>query len=203
MIGGFMRMTWGLGLMLVGLASHMANAQVRDVPTPDPLGASYKADTTGTGIPKDYDFLVGRWDRPAPPDPGGVEPCAEVPGRVNLLRDREAIWHAWFTNDEPRLQELLPTEVIAINNGDSTWHNRATVLSSSRAFVKEGGRLVRLKFPRTECQVFGAVAILYSLFEMEFAQGGTNVVQQGRATEIFILRGAVWQNSGWHLDSGD
>lgn len=124
-------------------------------------------------------------------------------GRLaRLLPDREAVWQAWFTNDRSRLERLLPQDVVAINNGDTTWQDRAAVLAAADAFAKSGGKLIRVTFPRTEQQVFGDVAILYSRYELELELNGRRIVQTGRATEVFVWRNGVWQNVGWHLDSG-
>lgn len=38
------------------------SAQVRDVPTPDTLGANFKHDSLGTSTPTDFDFLDGKWN---------------------------------------------------------------------------------------------------------------------------------------------
>ena len=37
-------------------------AQVRDVPTPDTLGANFRHDSVGTSTPTDFDFLDGKWN---------------------------------------------------------------------------------------------------------------------------------------------
>ena len=121
---------------------------------------------------------------------------------ARLLSDREAIWWAWFTNDTSRLGQLLAREVVAINNGDSTWQDRAAVLAGAREFAKSGAKLVRVTFPKTEKQVFGDCAVLYSQYELELEQNGRKMVRRGRATEVFVWRNGVWQNTGWHLDSG-
>ena len=121
---------------------------------------------------------------------------------ARLLSDREAVWWAWFTNDTSRLGQLLAQEVVAINNGDTTWQNRAGVLAAAREFAKNGAKLVRVTFPKTEKQVFGDCAVLYSSYELELEQHGRKLVQRGRATEVFVWRNGVWQNTGWHLDSG-
>jgi len=120
--------------------------------------------------------------------------------RTTLFRD--AVWQAWFTNDRSRLERLLPQDVVGINNGDTTWHDRAAVLAAADEFAKSGGKLIRLTFPRTEQQVFGDVAILYSRYELELELNGRRIVHTGRATEVFVWRNGVWQNVGWHLDSG-
>ena len=120
---------------------------------------------------------------------------------ARLMSDREAVWWAWFTNDTSRLGQLLAAEVVAINSRDSTWQNRAEVVASAREFAKGGAKLVRVTFPKTEKQVFGNCAVLYSTYELELEQNGRKTVQRGRATEVFIWRNGVWQNTGWHLDS--
>ncbi len=100
-----------------------------------------------------------------------------------------------------RLEQLLPNSVIAINNGDTTWQDRSAVIAAAEAFARSGRKLVSLNFPRTERQVFGDVAILYSTYVAELEQKGRKSVQRGRATEVFVWRNGVWQNAGWHLDS--
>jgi len=65
-----------------------------------------------------------------------------------------------------------------------------------------GGKLISLKFDRTEIQVYGDVAVLYSLFTLETEEGSKRKRSSGRATEIFRRNGDTWVNTGWHLDSG-
>ena len=120
---------------------------------------------------------------------------------ARLMSDREAVWWAWFQNDTTRLGQLLAAEVVAINSHDSTWQDRAAVVASAREFAKGGAKLLRVTFPKTEKQVFGSCAVLYSTYELELEQNGRKVVQRGRATEVFIWHNGVWQNTGWHLDS--
>ncbi len=122
--------------------------------------------------------------------------------RRELLAVREEAWRAWFSNDRRKLLAGLPEAVVAINNGDSLWQDRSAVLASAEDFAKSGSRLTELRFPRTEIQVFGDVAILYSTFELEMVAQGKALTQTGRATEIFVRRHGRWQNAGWHLDSG-
>ncbi len=128
--------------------------------------------------------------------------AADDPRLARLMEDRRAIWEAWFTNDSSRLEQLLPNSVIAINNGDTTWQDRSAVLAASKAFARGGGKLVSLSFPKTEKQMFGDVAILYSTYVAEVESNGKKVVQRGRASEIFVWKNGVWQNAGWHLDAG-
>ncbi|MFY9583034.1 MAG: nuclear transport factor 2 family protein [Candidatus Acidiferrales bacterium] len=119
-----------------------------------------------------------------------------------LLSVRESVWRAWFANDQKALTKLLPPDLIAINNGQSEWDSREKTLASAKEFAAQGGRLLSLNFPRTEMQIYGSVAILYSEFELETSASGNTQKQVGRATEIFVRENGQWVNSGWHLDSG-
>jgi len=122
--------------------------------------------------------------------------------RQEILTAREAVWRAWFANDQARLNTAIPEETLAINAGEEAWQGRNEVLESARAFAASGARLVRLEYPRTEIQLFGDVAILYTTYQFEVETGGERQVSTGRGTEIFVRRGGRWVNPGWHLDSG-
>ena len=119
-----------------------------------------------------------------------------------VLAAREAVWHAWFSNDRATLESLLPPETIAVDRGEEKWHTRDDVIASAAAFAAGGGKLVRLEFHRVEIQLYGDVAILYSEYEWETEEHGKRDVASGRATEVFVRRDARWVNTGWHLDSG-
>jgi hypothetical protein len=121
---------------------------------------------------------------------------------TELLRARETVWKAWFSNDQATLEKILPKEVIAINNGDVKWEHRAEILESAKQFAANGGKLIHLSFPKVSVQVFDDVSILYSLWETETEERGKRIASSGRATEIFIHRNGRWLNAGWHLDSG-
>jgi ketosteroid isomerase-like protein len=120
---------------------------------------------------------------------------------LKLLAAREEVWRAWFANDSAVLQKVIPKEVIAINSGEETWSDLTTVLSSSRDSATSGTKLVKLEFPRTEIQVYGDVAILYSRYAYEVETKGKRQPVSGRATEVFVRRNGAWVNTGWHLDS--
>jgi ketosteroid isomerase-like protein len=122
--------------------------------------------------------------------------------RERLLTIRRSIWDSWFANDQARLKEMLPAETIAINNGEAAWQNRAQVIAAAQGFQANGGKLISLRFPKTEIQRYGDVVVFYSLFEMTTETGGKQSTTRGRATEIFVRKNGRWLNSGWHLDSG-
>jgi ketosteroid isomerase-like protein len=130
----------------------------------------------------------------------GPSPTKEQ--RADLLGTREAVWRSWFAGDQARLRQLLPEEVLAINNGEETWQHLDAILSGAGDFHARGRRLVRLEFPRTEIQVYGDVAVLYSLYSFETDGDGGRQTASGRATEILVRRGDRWVNPGWHMDSG-
>jgi ketosteroid isomerase-like protein len=118
-----------------------------------------------------------------------------------LLRAREAVWRSWFANDTKALRQLVPPETIVISAGEKQWKHQAAVLQSAVDFKAQGGKLVRLEFPRTEIQHFGEVAILYSEYSVETEMHGKRSTSSGRATEIFVLHDGQWTNPGWHTDA--
>src|SRR2546422_2721454 len=122
--------------------------------------------------------------------------------RKRLLDAREAVWRAYFANDRATLEKLIPEETIAIEAGDSTWSNRQTVLEGAAEFAKSGGKLVKLEFPKTEIQVYGMTAVVYSNYSYQLETGGQHINRSGRVTQVFVLRKGQWVNPGWHMDSG-
>lgn len=122
--------------------------------------------------------------------------------KKRLLDAREAVWRAFFAGDRPALEKLIPEETIAIEAGDNNWSNRQTILSGSDQFAKSGGKLIKLEFPRTEIQVYGLTAVVYSNYAYELEVGGQRINKAGRVTEVFVLRNGEWVNPGWHMDSG-
>jgi len=121
--------------------------------------------------------------------------------KQELLSAREAVWRSWFANDSSRLAELVPAELIAIDQSEK-WENRDEVLAGSKEFAAKGGKLVRLEFPETEVQSYGYTAIVYSKYVYEIEFDGKRSAHSGRATEMFVNRQGKWVNVGWHLDSG-
>ena len=119
----------------------------------------------------------------------------------NLLKVRETVWRSWFANDAKTLRVLVPPETIVISAGERQWKHQAAVLQSAAEFRAQGGKLIRLEFPRTEVQHFGDVAILYSEYMVETEMHGKRSISSGRATEIFVLRDGQWTNPGWHTDA--
>ncbi len=67
---------------------------------------------------------------------------------------------------------------------------------------KSGGKLITLEFPKTEIQLFGFTAVVYSNYSYELETGGEHINHSGRVTEVFVLRKGQWVNPGWHMDSG-
>jgi ketosteroid isomerase-like protein len=119
--------------------------------------------------------------------------------KKRLLDARETVWRAYFAGDRATLEKLIPAETIAIEGGD-TWSNRQTILDGAERFAKKGGKLVKLEFPKTEIQVYGYTAVIYSNYNYELESGGQHINQSGRVTEVFVLRQGQWVNPGWHMD---
>lgn len=122
--------------------------------------------------------------------------------RQRILTAREAVWKAWFANDRAALEKLIPEEVIAINNGEEDWSDRAAVLDGAKRFAESGGKLVKLEFPKTEIQVYGNTVLVYTTYVYEIDMNGKRTTAKGRATEMFVRRGDDLVNVGWHMDSG-
>jgi ketosteroid isomerase-like protein len=121
--------------------------------------------------------------------------------KKNLLAAREAVWRAYFAGDRVTLEKLLPEELLTMEPGGS-WGNRKAVFEGSAQFAASGGKLVRLEFPKTEMQVYGPTAIVYSNYVYEIEQGGKRSVNTGRVTEVFVHRNGTWVNPSWHMDTG-
>jgi len=121
--------------------------------------------------------------------------------RGEILKVRETVWRAWFANDTKTLEKLVPPDTIVISAGEEKWKNQAEVFQSAAEFQKEGGKLIRLEFPRTEIQRFGDVAIIWSTYLLETETNGKRSSASGRVTEIFVRRHGQWINPGWHTDS--
>jgi len=122
--------------------------------------------------------------------------------KKQLLDAREAVWRAFFSNDRAALEKLIPEEALSIESGDNTWGNRNSVLEGAAGFAKSGGKLVKLEFPKTEIQVYGFTAVVYSNYSYELEVGGQRSQHTGRVTEVFVFRKGQWVNPGWHMDSG-
>jgi hypothetical protein len=127
---------------------------------------------------------------------GATQLTAQKQDDEQLLRVRRA----WFSNDTPALDSLVPPGTIVISSGEKEWKNQADVIREAAEFHAKGGRLIRLEFPRTEVQHFGDVAVTYSQYLYEVEEGGKRSVTSGRVTEIFVLRDGHWTNPGWHTD---
>jgi hypothetical protein len=119
--------------------------------------------------------------------------------RKALLEAREAVWRAKFLEDP----SLIPPEAIGIVEWTDEWKHRDDVIAGAKTAVANGLKITRLEFPKTEIQLFGDTAVLYStyIYEAEFS-GRSAGLETGRATEIFVLRNGKWLNAGWHIDSG-
>ena len=121
--------------------------------------------------------------------------------KQRLLEAREAVWRAYFAGDRAKLEKLIPPETIAIEAFDNNWSNRQRILDGAEQFAKSGGKLLKLEFPKTEIQVYGYTAIVYSNYVYELEEGGRRVNESGRVTEIFVWRNGEWVNPGWHMDN--
>jgi hypothetical protein len=116
--------------------------------------------------------------------------------RAELLMVREAVWRAWFTGDTDALGRLLPPDLVTV---DPDFGTRASTLETSRRFTAGGVTLQRLEFPRTDFQAYGNTVVIYTLYDMDIANGSETHTYRGSATEVFVRQQGRWINTGWHL----
>jgi ketosteroid isomerase-like protein len=135
---------------------------------------------------------------------GLLAPLVEAKSKQQdkLLEVRESVWRAWFAGDTKTLEDLVPSGTIVISAGEEKWKDRADVLQSSAEFHAQGGKLLRLEFPRTEVQHFGRVAIVWSSYVLELEVEGKRSSSSGRVTEILVWQHGRWTNPGWHTEKG-
>ena len=129
--------------------------------------------------------------------PATLPPAA----KQQLLQAREAVWRAFFTNDQAQLDRLVPDDTIVLETAqEKPFMKKAEILAAARQLAQGGRKLVRLEFPQTEMQVYGDTAILYTTYTYELEDGqGARHASSGRATEVFVRRAGTWVNPGWHL----
>ncbi len=123
-------------------------------------------------------------------------------GKKDLLEAREAVWRAFFANDRAALDLLIPDDLITIEAFDDDFGHRASVVEGAARIAESGMRLARLEFPKTEIQVYGNTAVVYSTYHYELEKDGQRTPASGRVTEVFVQRNGKWVNPGWHLDAG-
>ena len=127
-----------------------------------------------------------------------VDPAIEQ----QIVAIRDTAWQAYFANDQATMSRLFPPNFISIGWSGGPWLDRAGTLADAASLASHGGKLVALEFPHTEIQLFGDVAVVYSLYVVEFNYDGITTRQSGRATEVFQRKDGHWIHPSWHLDSG-
>jgi hypothetical protein len=129
------------------------------------------------------------------------EPSPEL--RRELIEVRDSVWRAFFQKDTSKLEKLLGSDLIAIQESQEKWERRDALLAIARQLNASGIELLRLEFPQTEIQVFGDTAILYYTYIFSTGPHGKPAgVDAGRGTEVFVRRDGRWIDVGWHLDNG-
>jgi hypothetical protein len=87
-------------LMLI-LAVRSIDAQAGGVTLPDTLGANFRADSSGTGHPADFDFLIGTWTIRFQGGPGGTMPGTWTARRIHEGRVIEDVFTISTPNQPP------------------------------------------------------------------------------------------------------
>ena len=127
-----------------------------------------------------------------------VDPAVEQ----QIVAIRDTAWRAYFANDQATMARLFPANFISIGWSGGPWLDRAGTLADAASFASHGGKLIALEFPHTEIQLFGDVAVVFSMYVVEFNYEGITSRQSGRATEVFQRKDGHWIHPSWHLDSG-
>lgn len=131
---------------------------------------------------------------------------AQAPADRRLLAARDTVWRAFFANDTAVLRRYLPPAAATLDGGGdppwSAWSSRAQVMESARRSARIGIRLVSLTFSNTEIVRAGHSALLHANYEIVTDSLGHRHTTAGRATELFVLQGATWQNPYWQLEVG-
>ena len=127
-----------------------------------------------------------------------VDPAVEQ----QIVAIRDTAWRAYFANDQATMARLFPADFISIGWSGGPWLDRAGTLADAASFASHGGKLIALEFPHTEIQLFGDVAVVFSMYVVEFNYDGITSRQSGRATEVFQRKDGHGIHPSWHLDSG-
>lgn len=117
-----------------------------------------------------------------------------------LLAVREQVWSHWFSGDTAALRRVLPPELVAISPDSGHWRSLEETLAGSAQFKARGATLDSLRFSETAAHRIGDVVVLFSHYAVYTSKAGAHSVQVGRATEVFVRRGARWVHPSWHLD---
>jgi ketosteroid isomerase-like protein len=147
---------------------------------------------TGSNTSISPEAIAEQTQMPQPMSPGS---------RQSLMKAREDVWRAFFANDREALEKLIPEELVTIEAHGDEFGHRAAVLAAAEETAKSGVKLVALEFPKTEIQMYGNSAVIYSTYRYELEKDGTRRTSSGRVTEVFVLRRGQWVNPGWHMDA--
>jgi hypothetical protein len=131
--------------------------------------------------------------------PSGVVGQVADTSEASLFIAREAVWRDYFANG-PNLAVSLPEGFIAIQAGDTAWDDRAATLSSSKASVQRGTKLVSLEFPRNRVERYGPVAVIHSRYRAVLEGPNGTTTMRGNITEVFRWDGRRWLHPSWHMD---
>ena len=122
------------------------------------------------------------------------------PLKQMLLDTREKVWKAYFTNDRAYLEQVLPDELIALDEGDK-YSTKQSVLEGAARFAQGGAKLTNITFTNTEIRSYGNVAEVYSTYDLALDTPNGPSHSTGRASETFVFRDGKWINAAWHLDT--
>jgi Domain of unknown function (DUF4440) len=111
---------------------------------------------------------------------------------------REAVWRAYFSNDDAFLDKTLRPDFGLLSDPQSVSSKRAEVFTAAKKFAETDTHLISLEFSHTEIRLYEQTAILYADFRYELESSGKHQDPvSGKTTDIFVYRDGKWFQVGW------
>jgi uncharacterized protein DUF4440 len=119
----------------------------------------------------------------------------------SLLTTRRLVWTAFFSNDQNKLKELLPENLVAGGEDNPPWRSRDEILHDAADFAAHRGKLRTLNFSHVRIQHFHEVAVVYSEYSLTGEWSEQPFSRSGKAMEVFVFQRGHWTNTGWQIDA--
>jgi hypothetical protein len=119
----------------------------------------------------------------------------------SLLTTRRLVWIAFFSNDQNKLKELLPGNLVAAGEDNPPWKSRDEILHDAADFASHHGKLRTLNFSHVRVQHFHEVAVVYSEYSLTGEWSEQTFNRSGKAMEVFVFQRGHWTNTGWQIDA--
>jgi hypothetical protein len=118
----------------------------------------------------------------------------------SLLITRRLVWTAFFSNDQNKLKELLPENLVAGGEDNPPWRSREEILHDAADFAAHRGKLHTLSFSHVRIQHFHEVAVVYSEYSLTGEWSEQPFNRSGNVMEVFVFHRGQWTNTGWQIN---